>query len=287
MSYTLQDYQQIQTLFVLPDSVMEIISTLSARFGVAQFIESKPKRHPRGTDTWKNDFKPTAVLGKIGDKMNEMRVSLNKLSVKNYEITSEFIVNKMKELNSEEIQSFMTIFMDVISTNKMFSSLYSKIYKKVVEDFPDIFSQTLDSILKTYSDSISNIRWVDQKDNYDEFCKNNKENDKRKTIAAFITQLYEAGLVRADTIFSITDSFFTFVREYSKEENKIYEVEEITENIYVLLTQQKELLMNIPKIIYEKIVELSQKKAKEDPSISSRAIFKYIDIIEKIDSNRG
>lgn len=287
MSYTLQDYQQIQTLFVLPDSVMEIISTLSAKFGVAQFIESKPKRHPRGTDTWKNDFKPTAVLGKIGDKMNEMRVSLNKLSVKNYEITSEFIVNKMKELNSEEIQSFMTIFMDVISTNKMFSSLYSKIYKKVVEDFPDIFSQTLDSILKTYSDSISNIRWVDQKDNYDEFCKNNKENDKRKTIAAFITQLYEAGLVRADTIFSITDSFFTFVREYSKEENKIYEVEEITENIYVLLTQQKELLMNIPKIIYEKIVELSQKKAKEDPSISSRAIFKYIDIIEKIDSNRG
>ena len=145
----------------------------------------------------------------------------------------------------------------------------------------------MDSILKTYSDSISNIRWVDQKDNYDEFCKNNKENDKRKTIAAFITQLYEAGLVRADTIFSITDSFFTFVREYSKEENKIYEVEEITENIYVLLTQQKELLMNIPKIIYEKIVELSQKKAKEDPSISSRAIFKYIDIIEKIDSNRG
>jgi ATP phosphoribosyltransferase len=287
MSYTLQDYQQIQTLFVLPDSVMEIISTLSARFGVAQFIESKPKRHQRGTDTWKNDFKPTAVLGKIGDKMNEMRVSLNKLSVKNYEITSEFIVNKMKELNSEEIQSFMTIFMDVISTNKMFSSLYSKIYKKIVEDFPDIFSQTLDSILKTYSDSISNIRWVDQKDNYDEFCKNNKENDKRKTIAAFITQLYEAGLVSADTIFSITDAFFTFVREYSKEENKIYEVEEITENIYVLLTQQKELLMNIPKTIYEKIVELSQKKAKEDPSISSRAIFKYIDIIEKIDSNRG
>jgi len=287
MSYTLQDYQQIQTLFVLPDSVMEIISTLSAKFGVAQFIESKPKRHQRGTDSWKTDFKPTAVLGKIGDKMNEMRVSLNKLSVKNYEITSEFIVNKMKELNSEEIQSFMIIFMDVISTNKMFSSLYSKIYKKIVEDFPDIFSQTLDSIIKTYSDSISNIRWVDQKDNYDEFCKNNKENDKRKTIAAFITQLYEAGLVRADTIFSITDSFFTFVREYSKEENKIYEVEEITENIYVLLTQQKELLMTIPKIIYEKIVELSQKKAKEDPSISSRAIFKYIDIIEKIDSNRG
>ena len=88
-----------------------------------------------------------------------------------------------------------------------------------------------------------------------------------------------------DQIVSILESFLTVVFENMKKENKTYEVEEITENIYMLLTQQKKILMNVPSVIYEKILELSQKKAKEDPSISSRAIFKYIDIIEKIDLN--
>jgi hypothetical protein len=269
---------------------MEIISTLSAKFGVAPIIDSKPKRQNRRgptEDSWKTDFKPTTILGKTGDKMNEIRVSLNKLSVKNYESTSEFIVNKIRELDSEAIKSFMTIFIDVISTNKMFSPLYSKMYKNILEEFPDIFLQTLDSILQTYTDSISTIRWVDQKDSYDEFCKNNKENDRRKAIAIFITNLYETALVTSDKIFSMIDSFSHVILEYIKDENKTYEVEEITENIYLLLTQQKELLMNIPSGIHDTIVGLSQKKAKDDPSISSRAIFKYMDIIEKIDSNRG
>ena len=291
MYYTLQDYQKIQSSFTLPESVMEIISTLSSKFGITQNVDFKTKRQPRRgnssliEESWKTEFKPTVILGKAHDKMNEIRVSLNKLSSKNYETTRDFLLQKIKELDTEEIKSFMTIIMDIISTNKIFSSLYSNIYKKIVEEFPDIFLQTLDSIIQSYSDSISSIHYVDQKENYDEFCKNNKENDKRKNIAIFITNIYENGLIAMDQIVSILESFLTVVFENMKKENKTYEVEEITENIYMLLTQQKKILMNVPSVIYEKILELSQKKAKEDPSISSRAIFKYIDIIEKIDLN--
>jgi len=278
--YTIQDYQQIKTLYVLPDSVLSIISVISTKFGTTQLVESKPKRQHRISNdkSWKSDFKPTIILEKV-NKINEIRISLNKLSVKNYDTTSNCIVEKIKELDCEDIKIFMKTLMDVISTNKIFSSLYANFYKKIIDEFPELFSHTLDSITTNYIESISLIHWIDEKDSYDEFCKNNKENDKRKTIAAFIINLYYNQLIPIEKILFIINLLLENVLELIKKDNKIYEVEEITENIYVLLTQSKNISLNIS--LYEKILELSEKKAKEDPSISSRAIFKYIDIIEQ------
>ena len=67
-----------------------------------------------------------------------------------------------------------------------------------------------------------------------------------------------------------------------KESGKINEVEEITENIYLLLTNYSEILRESISEIKPKIKELSELKPKELPSMSSRAIFKYIDILEKM-----
>lgn len=287
MSYTLQDYHNIKSAFVLPESVLAIISSLASNFGATLVVESKPKNKPlrRGcSDQWQTEFKPTVVLDK-GNKNNDIRISLNKLSVKNYETTSAFLIEKIRELEGEETTTFFATLLEVISTNKMFSHLYAKFYKTLITEFPDLFSNTLDTILTKYVDSISTIHCIDQKDNYDEFCKNNKENDRRKTIAAFITNLNDIGLVTDDQLFFMTTTILDNVFTLIKEDNKIYEVEEITENIYVLMTQQKNMLSKIPSLIQERISELSQKKAKEDPSISSRAIFKYMDLVEKMMKN--
>lgn len=288
MSYTLQDYQNIKSTFVLPASVIAIISSLASKFGATLTVEHKPKPRPlrrgQNEEQWQTEFKPTVVFEK-GNKINDIRISLNKLSVKNYETTSAFLIEKIRELEGEDTTTFFTTLLEVISTNKMFSNLYAKFYKTLITEFPDLFSHTLDTIIQKYVDSISTIHCIDQKDNYDEFCKNNKDNDRRKTIAAFMTNLNDIGVISNDQIFFMTTTIFEKLFTFIKEDNKIYEVEEITENIYVLMTQQPTMLSKIPSLLQERISELAQKKAKEDPSISSRAIFKYMDLVEKMMKN--
>jgi len=286
MSYTLSDYHKIQTAFVLPQNVLEIIATIATKFGITSIPEPiikqrnyRPRKQEEVTG-WNREFKPTQVLEK-GTKMNDIRVALNKLSTKNYDITSEFILEKIEKMTEdpdENVSILSSIIMDIISTNKMFSPLYAKLYVSLVTKFPDLFS--ISPITESYMTSISTIRSVDPT-NYDDFCNNNKENDKRKTIATFITHLMNVGLLTPTQIFFMTNTLLTHVQEYMGCPDKTVEVDEITENVYILLTQQEKILNNLPEDIQEKVLELSKIKAKDQPSLSSRAIFKYIDMVER------
>jgi len=67
-------------------------------------------------------------------------------------------------------------------------------------------------------------------------------------------------------------------------ENKNYEIEEITENIFIFITLSISDLKDHDtwESIYSKIKNLSQCKAKEHLSISSRSVFKYMDILDQI-----
>jgi hypothetical protein len=292
MFYTLEDYTNINSIYTLPKPVLDIISDLSQRFGTTILSDNIVKiRGSRNSsykqinnnsdESWKTTFKPT-VLIESGGKINELRISLNKLSTKNYDSTCLFIIDKIKALESEEVVSFITIFKDTISVNQMFSNLYAKIYKIMIDVFPELFSDSLHLIISDYSDSISKIQMIDPNENYDNFCINNKENDKRKTIAKFITYAIDNDLIKIDFFFSIIDSLFDIVLSFIKEDDKTYQVEEITENIFILLTQQAKILSNLPTHIKEIIITLSAKSAKDHPSISSRSIFKYMDIVDMI-----
>lgn len=292
MFYTLEDYTNINSIYTLPKPVLDIISDLSQRFGTTILSDNIVKiRGSRNSsykqinnnsdESWKTTFKPT-VLIESGGKINELRISLNKLSTKNYDSTCLFIIDKIKALESEEVVSFITIFKDTISVNQMFSNLYAKIYKIMIDVFPELFSDSLHLIISDYSDSISKIQMIDPNENYDNFCINNKENDKRKTIAKFITYAIDNDLIKIDFFFSIIDSLFDIVLSFIKEDDKTYQVEEITENIFILLTQQAKILSNLPTHIKDIIITLSEKSAKDHPSISSRSIFKYMDIVDMI-----
>jgi hypothetical protein len=73
---------------------------------------------------------------------------------------------------------------------------------------------------------------------------------------------------------------FDLVLSYVDVENKTNEIDEITENIFLLISSSEKSLIECDKwnIIVENVKTSSQYKAKEHLSISSRAIFKYKDI---------
>ena len=183
MYYSLSDYQTIPSNYVLPETVLGIISTLCNKFGASLPMEVKRHRTIKqngfskmNDESWQTmrEFKPTVVVEKK-DKLSDIRVALNKLSIKNYETTTGFLIEKINDLiqNEQDTLQLHNILMEIISTNKIFSPLYAKFYKTLVNEFPAIFLPTLESIQNNYIESISNIRYVDQNSNYDDFCKNN------------------------------------------------------------------------------------------------------------------
>lgn len=298
--------------YTLPQNVLQIIQQLTRKFGVSS-VENVVK--PRGEfskdrkqhrfhspktmdDSWisARDFKPTTVIEKKEgtDKiMNDIRISLNKISNKNYDTNRDVIFEKINELikfqteslnETNELDKIANNIFEIASTNKFFSEIYARLYKELTEKFPEVFSEILNTFIQGFTETMKTIRYVDQNVNYDDFCKYNKENDKRKATSVFITNLVKFNVLEKEILFCMIKEIQATLDGYMGEENRTNEVEEITENIFLLLTNHLDILrlMDANNEIIEKIRKIGGMKQKEAPSISSRAIFKHMDILDKI-----
>jgi hypothetical protein len=312
IQYSLNDYNAIlfgidetPNTYKLPSSVTDIINFLSNKFG-ADIVDKEKERIERVKksrynqkpveESWINPsgFKPTTFIEGTGtDKiMNDIRAALNKMSSKNYDTNRDIILGLLKNLVDEQkddmekeknlVKIGNNIF-DIASTNKFFSEIYAKLYKDISEKFPEIFNSILISFLEGFTNTMNTIIYVDQKDNYDDFCKYNKDNDKRKATSMFITNLVKNNVIQSEVLVNIIQTIQMNLNTYMNQENKVNEVEEIVENMFILLTNNTTFLKsseNTEIIIFVK--NLSILKPKDVASMSSRAIFKCLDIIDKM-----
>ena len=315
LQYNLNDYNSIlfgrdetPMNYTLPSSVMDTKKFLSQTFG-SEIVErerererdrdkdkdriKRPRHSPKPTDdSWihPSGFKPTVIDKATG--MNDIRAALNKISNKNYDANRDIILGLLQNLVNEQkddvekekdIEKIGNNIFDIASTNKFFSEIYAKLYKDISEKFPEIFNSILISFLEGFTNTMNTILYVDQKDNYDDFCKYNKENDKRKATSMFITNLLKNNVIQPEVLVNIIKIIQINLTTYMKQENKINEVEEIIENIYILLTNNVIFLKSYKNTeIISFIQKLSILKPKDIPSMSSRAIFKCLDIIDKM-----
>jgi hypothetical protein len=245
-------------------------------------------------------FKVTNIEKKEGiDKLiNDIRAALNKISNKNYETQRDSIFEQIDKIisddssdedeykinnnNADSITIANAIF-DIASTNKFYSELYATLYKELSNNYV-IFQYNIHQIIEQYKDNISSIQFVDPNVDYDKFCDNNKLNDKRKALTTFIVNLMKQDVLEQTQIISIIQYLLDIVFKNAEIENKNCEIEEITENVFIFISmtvshlKEHELWENIEN----NIKKLSQYKAKEHLSISSRSIFKYMDILDQI-----
>jgi len=223
---------------------------------------------------------------------------LNKISDKNYDRQRDTIVNYIESIikneddssdeesnvnNVKDINIIADSIFDIASTNKFYSELYATLYNELMVIFP-LFSNNVNHIVEQYNASIHNIHFVDSNIDFDKFCDNNKSNDKRKALSSFIVNLMKKGVVKVSVVSTIIINLQSFVLQNIDEADMTYVVDEITENLFILIT------MSIPElkmcetwnIILSNIMACSTLKVKEHLSISSRAIFKYMDILDKV-----
>ena len=279
-----------------------------SKYKDSKSYNTKPKKHISGNrnstdEMWEHtpQFKATVIVKKEGTEktMNEIRICLNKISAKNYETNRDIIIQlinnvldihntqteeESNEAKTTDIQKIAHTIFDIASTNKFFSEIYAQLYKELMEKFT-MFGDILNSFLDRFTENMKNIKYVDPNTNYDEYCNYNKTNDSRKAMSVFIVNLMKKGVLPIELVLNLIIDTQKILFEYLEEVNRTNDVDEITENVFLLITTSSAELKNEElwkTIIMENVKTLSQYKAKDKPSISSRAIFKYMDIVEKL-----
>jgi len=256
-------------------------------------------------DSWiqpKVVFKQTTIEKDKNTAVNDIRTCLNKLSAKNYDASKKTILDTIRKTSQQELPTVAQHIFEIASTNKFFSEIYADIYKAILldtsnetgnttddDDFvflqtTNIFKTLLDTFLENFTETMHTIKYVDASENYDEFCNYNKRNDKRKATSLFIVNLTKKGVIENDVFVSIVVKILEIVEAYMMESGRVNEVEEITENLFLFLTNSVPVQKTdtIWQSVFDKINVLANLKVKDRASLSSRAIFKYCDIVDKM-----
>ena len=243
-------------------------------------------------DDWDavRNFKATEKKEVVGfeKELNNIRGLLNKLSAKNYDTQKTVIVEKVNEIVANEespenpIKVANMIF-DIASANRFLSDIYADIYVELVGE-QDIFGNLLDGLINKYRTTMNSISYVDPNENYDKFCDYNKENELRRASAAFIMNLTKREMISRVETLAVIEEIQSFTLKLIDEDNRKNDVEEITENMFILITMGRDFLAG-EAAWKDKIVpfmqEFVKRKAKDHTSLSSRCIFKYMDMIGK------
>jgi hypothetical protein len=278
--YTLADYNKAalaMPAYTLPTEILDIISGLTAKLGVQAVAPIAAAK--RGGAPLKPDpkFKAT-VIAKEGS-MTDVRMCLNKISAKNYDTARDQIIRHLQTV--DEIQTIANNLFDIASTNKFYSEIYARLYKDLTDSFP-VFHEILTGFIANFRNRVGEIQYVDPNKSYDEFCAYNKKNDARKATAVFIVNLVKQNVLSKDLLLDLVQDIQGHIRSGISTENKTNEVEEMSEIEYLMLANGWAVIADVGDGVREFVREVSQMKPKEHASLSSRAAFKHLDLLEKV-----
>jgi len=312
--YDLRHFPEANKLNInslLPQNVIDIVNRLASRVGAPTYQKTpvfmkrdKPNRRPprqrqviSGAD-WEEirNFKTTELEKKeegVEKDIDELRGLLNKLTSKNFDDMEKNIMTSLtnimnKNCKEEDLEKIGEAIFEIGSINKFWSALYAKLYKGILSAFPrmiTIYQKNFNNFMELFT----NIRFVSAEENYDEFCKINKENEKRRSMGSFFVHLMNNMVIHEKKIFDLIERLKNNMLKLMDEENKKEEVEEFAENIVILINGGKD---NLEAATIDdgfswddctEFVEFMTKcKVADHPSLSNKVVFKFMDLEEEL-----
>ena len=312
LAYSFTDYNEIRLLSpnnVLPEDVINIYNQLLTQLNVNMSIQSdfeytdkdkdKDKRYnkkPRPTKKTESlasykqvDFKERVVNEKVGPEKTMLNINgcFNKLSTKNYDTQRDLLFYYLNELNDESylIQSSNQFF-EVASRNSFYSEMYANLYTELIKVYP-IFEEHKEQFIIECIDNLDTITHVDEKVDYEGYCKNNKSNDVRRSMNTFLINLYKKGECKVQDIFKIINLIQDKITQYKHDSTQVHIIEELTENLYIFVFALSSELKTYSKweSVFEFIDQFSKIKISDYSGLTSRIKFKYMDMIDAIKKN--
>jgi len=227
----------------------------------------------------------------VDAQINQIRVCLNKLSEITYDdnlLQIKTILNAIcVDASDDDLYKVGNAIFEIASNNKFFSKLYANVYTELMKTFHQltvIFDKNYESYLLLFK----NIVYVDPEVDYNQFCINNVSNEKRKATSAFFVNLSLNGIIPPQHIMNVLKELFESVLTLMVQPNKTNEVCELIENIAILYNAQVLKLSDtveptinhdgVEKTFAQVITQLSTTRMKTYPSLSSKSIFKCMDL---------
>lgn len=291
--YKVSDFINIEknnTIDELNKASIDIINAISKKVGAPTYRKTpvfRKKKQEQETIINGQIFKKTKFINKIDEdeiNLDKIRESLNKLTRKNYnQISKEIIMNIKHFIYSKNKIILISIgksIFDISSINKFWVKIYAELFNELIKSFP-VMKEICIKNFDSYMNLFNNIEVVDET-NYDNFCKVNKTNEKRRSLTDFYTKLFTYDILSNDNMFSI---LFELIKKMKYEtENKNIEImEEIFENINIILSNIGKNIENSEKytFICEELIEIYN--LIESAGISKKLIFKLSDLFEELD----
>lgn len=270
------------------------------------FKNNKKRRGNKGmeinSEDWESirTFQTTKIEQKTGidGEIDQIRLLLNKLTDRTFLDMREKIIEKIDSIIQveenkleEDYLKMGTMIYDISSTNKFYSKIFADLFAELMTKYDwlrNIFDNGYNNIMEQYK----NIKYIDPDVDYDKFCDMNKVNEKRKAVTTFFVNLSLNGYIPVTGIVKILKNLLELVMNLVELNDKKNEIDELTENIAILFNKdimelliksqdyvEADYLINDISII-ETITKLAKSKSKDYASLSNKAIFKYMDLIE-------
>lgn len=285
MYYTLSDYENMCIdSFELNQSVLDSIISLETVLNLnsekkeQQFFEKKPKH-------WNNvkTFQKTTFIQNVSEEdkiYNEIRNSLNKLSMNNYDSQSNTIMINVEKCEDKE-KIINTIY-NVACSNKVFSELYAKLFKELCAKY-ECFGIQIPIMLTNYKTKVTNIIYKDPNVDYDEYCAYTKNNDNLRSSLMFFVNLFKYELLEKNDLVELIMYLLDIMDTNKVLENRRNEMEEFVEQLFVLCKNVNICLCENFKEIKSRVENVSNLKISGNiVSMSSRVNFRCMDILDTL-----
>lgn len=263
--------------------------------------DAKPRGGKHPTSSAVNDaeweimrsFKATKMESKTGIEktLNDIRISLNKMSDKNYDKHQSVVLGLVdgyfngdeSDVNDGDTRRISKAIFDIASTNKLNSEIYANLYKSLIS-VNEIFRTLLDEFVAGVTNMDEFPIYVDPDQDYDGFCVYSKACDRKKATSTFLVQCLKVKLIAPAQIVQILCEFLEYVESHIESDGFSKLVEEVIENVFVITTLCGKSLStteNWSRVV-DNVKRLALRKHEGLSSFSNRATFKCMDILEQI-----
>lgn len=287
--------------YALPDIVKNIINRLAEKVGSPDYIKTPifKKRKDFGQqqddgNDWASirSFNKTVVVDEERNEndvvISEMKKQLNKLTNDNYDVIRDKIFEILynHDVNNKCMGEINEVIFSISSSNAFFANVYARFMKDMIEKYEsmrEVFESHLNGVMSRFDV----VRCGNPDENYDEFCKINKENDERRALVGFFVQLCIIGMVQADKIVDIFYKLYDVVEKERTTKTSMSKIEEVITTIFGLVSGSMSFIKNHEKYsdIVEKVNAIANINKKSNPGLSNKAIFKMLDLVDIIEAN--
>ncbi len=304
MVYSLKEIENIAwtNKFTLSAETIALIDKLSNQVSSPDYSKTpnfsnnekpykKKKRHneeinPEDWETIRN-FQKTEIVKKEGieKELDNIRLLINKLTEKTYDVIAEKICNTLDELVKDDkyddasIDKIGYALFNMATSNKFNSNTYAKLCSELNNKY-EFMVPIIEKHISEFMKIFDNMVFVNPEDDYNKFCDMNIENDKRRALSLFITSLEKNNVVTHEFVFENIVNIQSKIMANKNDTSKTAENDELIENLFTLLTN-----VNSPKkstewkSIVDNIFEI---KSNKYSGITNKCKFKHMDIIDFI-----